>query len=339
MNCVKTKIGLKSPIRTQKEIRTPTLFRALPPQGSVSTSSTTWAGKTCDSAGVRTQDPLIKSQMLYQLSYRINYSNNDPCFGSTKVVRFYRMSNEMKIYFSFFLLLFSFALPAKVFAEVLPPGLTLNKADQLYDSDKYTEAIDLYSELYKEGYYSQRMLYRLSFMHEKLQNYPEAIYYLRKIGQEYGDERIEKKVRKIIRTQGGKRLFTSDGLDDYYSFFRSWGLILYILFGLSVAWLVTNYLVKWKKKHQSRAVATGISWSLFLITGTFLVYHSFFLSTRAVIVQPTSFYAQPSYAAEKYEGRLSLGETVTINGREAFWCEVSAGGQSFWVPQMVLREL
>lgn len=28
--------------------------------------------KYCDLAGARTQDPLIKSQMLYQLSYQIN---------------------------------------------------------------------------------------------------------------------------------------------------------------------------------------------------------------------------------------------------------------------------
>jgi len=266
-------------------------------------------------------------------------SNNDPEIGSTKVGCFHRMSNKMKIYFSLFLLLFSFTLPTEVHAEISSPDLTLSRADELYDSDQYTEAIDLYSELFQEGYYSQRMLYRLSFMHEKLQNYPEAIYYLRKIGQEYGDDQIEKKVRKIIRTQGGKRLFTSDGLDDYYGFFRNWGLIITILFGLSAGWLVMNYLVKWKSKQKGRSVATGVSWSLFIIAGAFLVYHNFFISSRAVIVQPTSFYAQPSYAAEKYESRFSLGETVTINGREAFWCEVSAGGQSFWVPQMVLREL
>ena len=66
------KNGLKSPfsyLRAQEETRTPMPFQALPPQDSVSTNFTTWARG--DSAGIRTQDPLIKSQMLYQLSYRI----------------------------------------------------------------------------------------------------------------------------------------------------------------------------------------------------------------------------------------------------------------------------
>ena len=56
----------------QKETRTPTPFPALPPQDSVSTNSTTWAREKSDSAGARTLDPLLKRQMLYQLSYRIN---------------------------------------------------------------------------------------------------------------------------------------------------------------------------------------------------------------------------------------------------------------------------
>ncbi len=65
--------------------RTSTSVRTLPPQGSVSTNSTTWAlnwsevkqkklSKSltfCDLTGARTQDPLLKREMLYQLSYQV----------------------------------------------------------------------------------------------------------------------------------------------------------------------------------------------------------------------------------------------------------------------------
>ena len=78
-----TKKGLQSPC-AQREIRTPTPFRALPPQDSVSTNSTIWAKVVSDSAGVRTQDPLIKSQMLYQLSYRIMLQITFPVLGAQK---------------------------------------------------------------------------------------------------------------------------------------------------------------------------------------------------------------------------------------------------------------
>jgi hypothetical protein len=43
--------------------------RSPPPQDGVSTNFTTRA--FCDSTGARTQDPYIKSVLLYQLSYRV----------------------------------------------------------------------------------------------------------------------------------------------------------------------------------------------------------------------------------------------------------------------------
>ena len=60
----------------------PIRLAAPPPQDGESTNSSTWP-KTkkkklnnllsffCDPAGIRTQDPYIKSVMLYQLSYRV----------------------------------------------------------------------------------------------------------------------------------------------------------------------------------------------------------------------------------------------------------------------------
>ncbi len=70
----------------QRETRTPTALRPLPPQSSASTNSAIWAGQaklqrlaqslrgTCDSAGTRTQDPLLKRQVLYRLSYGVDPS-------------------------------------------------------------------------------------------------------------------------------------------------------------------------------------------------------------------------------------------------------------------------
>ena len=45
----------------------------LGPQPSASTSSATCACLGCDLAGSRTQDPLLKREMLYQLSYQVKY--------------------------------------------------------------------------------------------------------------------------------------------------------------------------------------------------------------------------------------------------------------------------
>lgn len=245
-----------------------------------------------------------------------------------------------KIFTAFFILaLGQLVLPMHV--EASNPDEDLKKADQLYEADKYTEAIDLYSDLYEEGYYTQKMLYRLSFMHEKLDNYPEAVYYLRKIIQEYGDDEeqsIDQKLRGIIRTNGGKRLFTSNEW-NFRLFFRQKSLIIYIIFGIAIAWLCFNYLYKGKRNGTPQLVTTVFAWMFFLITGSLLFYRSFMVPTQAVIIDATSFYAEPSYAAERFEQMLSLGELVTIDARDDIWCEVSAGGAAYWVPKMALKEL
>ena len=59
----------------------PIRFSAPPPQDGESTNSSIWPiikkeakqllNLFCDPAGIRTQDPYIKSVMLYQLSYRV----------------------------------------------------------------------------------------------------------------------------------------------------------------------------------------------------------------------------------------------------------------------------
>lgn len=251
------------------------------------------------------------------------------------------MSKRMNKIFTAFLILFFGMLSTSVFSEVSDPEGTLKNADQLYESDKFTEAVELYTDLYQEGFYSEKMLYRLSFIHEKLDNYPEAVYYLRKINQEYGDDEersIDQKVRGIIRANGGKRVFTNNEW-NFRLFFRNWGFIIYIFFGISIGWLVFNYIRKWKKQNNGRLIATVFSWLFFLTAGSLLFWRSFMVSTQAVIVDPTSFYKAPSYAAERLEGVLSLGELVTIDSREDIWCEVSAGGTAYWIPRMAIREL
>ncbi len=261
------------------------------------------------------------------------------------------MYKRMRIIFTAFftLALAFFLLPSQAIAS--DPSSALQAADLLYEADKYTEAIDLYTELYQDGYYSQKMLYRLSFMHEKMDNYPEAIYFLRKTIQEYGDDEehsIDQKIRSIIRTNGGKRLFTSNEW-NFRLFFRQQRLTIYIIFGIAISWICFYYLRKQNgikspqdKNKQDISFQIGLTtfaWVLFVLSGSLLFWRSFMVPTQAVLIGNTSFYADPSYAAERFEGVLSLGELVTVDDREDIWCEISAGGAAYWVPKMILREL
>ncbi len=65
-------------VRTRR-LELPRPKRSLGPQPNASTNSATCAKKKlserltfCDLVGARTQDPLLKREMLYQLSYKVS---------------------------------------------------------------------------------------------------------------------------------------------------------------------------------------------------------------------------------------------------------------------------
>lgn len=249
------------------------------------------------------------------------------------------MSKKTLLIFSVFFILLQIIPVSAALAEISDPAGMLREADGKFEADKYTEAIDMYTLLFEEGQYSEQMLYRLAFMHEKLENYPEAIYFLRKAAQEYGERGTDDRVRKIMRSRGVLRIYTSDGWDAYYAFFRSWGMLVWGFFAAAVLALLLHFFMPKEIAAGSRKAISVSSWCLLAITSIILFYHHFRTPTRAVIVEDTSFYTSPSYAAEHRSDALSLGELVTITSTEDIWVKVEAGGRGWWVPQMVVREL
>ena len=335
---VQMKKGQNCPC-AQGEIRTPTALRPLPPQDSVSTNSTTRASG-CDPAGARTQDPLLKRQLLYQLSYRINlkdlisFRKRD-----TKVQGFFSMSkiNMNKIQSIFIALIIS----ALSFGTLLgnAPQALLEQGNRSFADDEYGEALQAYESLYSTGHFTEEMLLRMSLIHEKKGDFSEAIFCLRKAGKEFGTPNIDERVRKIQRSHGGVRIFSSDGWDAYFAFFRSWNWVIWLCFMAGLSGVMASLFLPAQWFNQVRKAVVPASWVLLLIFGGILFHRSFMVPTRAVIVEATSFYNFPSYGAEHKSSAFAMGETVTVVGEEDIWVEVQAGGRRSWVPKRVLRQL
>ncbi|MEM7038349.1 MAG: hypothetical protein AAF570_15295 [Bacteroidota bacterium] len=247
------------------------------------------------------------------------------------------MSKKLSSYFIFLLLTFA-VFPAALQAEGVDAQLqTANKA---FDSEAYTESLTMYETLYAEGYFTEKMLYRLAFMHENLRNYPQAIYYLKKAAQEYGNTATEAKIKQMMQTQGSTRIFTKDGLSAFFfQLFRNFGVLIWILFGLTVAGIAVLFFWPAKEKTMGRQIASISAWSAFTVLGLLLYYHSFFTPDRAVITEQTAFYNFPSYAAKLNTNAFSIGETVNIVDEEDVWVLVEAGGREWWVPERTVRRL
>lgn len=251
------------------------------------------------------------------------------------------MSNIMRSIFSKIVLFFCFflLLGVALSAQVADYRADLEKANQLFESEKYSEALPLYEGVYGQGYYTERMLYRLSFMHENLKNYPAAIYYLKKIKMEYGGPAVENKVKQLLQANGATKFYSASGWDSYIQFFSQFGFFIWGLTLLSGGYLVFHFITARRGLPTWRRMAFALFLLPFLAGSTLLVLRGFFLPDRAVVVEPTSFYSFPSYAAEHQRFVLPIGETVNITGQTDIWYEVQVGEEVYWVPEWTVRRL
>jgi hypothetical protein len=193
--------------------------------------------------------------------------------------------------------------------------------------------------VYAIGKYSEAMLYRMAYMHEQLQHYPLAIYFLKKAAKEYGNAAIDAKVKQLMQLQGSERFFPSSSWNTYLHFFRQWGWLFWSLFGLSIAAIVAHMFVMPGKGLAWRKGAVSIAWTLAILLGVGLAHRSFFVPELAVVTQTTAFYDFPGYAGKPTLNAFSLGETVSVEDQEDIWLLVQAGDKAFWVPKTVLRPL
>ena len=215
----------------------------------------------------------------------------------------------------------------------------ITTGNQHFKDEQFTDARDAYENVYAEGVYTETMLYRLAFIHENLGNFPKAIYYLKKIRQEFGGQNLDEKIVQLFRKNGTSRYMARDFWNSYLLFFNHWGWLVWGIMILSVGWLSYYYfsgkqILPSFHKHITLGTAVAFGFSFLL-----LLHYLFFVPERGVIIHPTSFYNFPSFGADSQLFALSPGETIEILGEEDIWIEVEAGKNKYWVPRNVILSL
>ena len=151
----------------------------------------------CDPAGIRTQDPYIKSVLLYQLSYRIGTFHLGRAFPSLVVQKYYSLPNpttliqkKVSSLFVRALLLGLICLPlwglsqnpspkkkSTISAMVTVPEL--RPADSLFDAGQYEAAVPAYrQQIWRYRRASTELLLKMAYAQQQLGQYPAALLYL-----------------------------------------------------------------------------------------------------------------------------------------------------------------
>ncbi|MEL6672317.1 MAG: hypothetical protein AAFR61_08985 [Bacteroidota bacterium] len=243
------------------------------------------------------------------------------------------MSNYFRIIFLSFTILLTGYLPVQ--------GLTVQDsliqlADQLFVYEMYEEAIEVYESLYAEGYVQEEMLYRLSFMHEQSDHFPEAIYYLRCLQWEFGGKNINDKIAQLMDRYSKGRLSPGEGWSSARLFVKRFEKPLLVGGILTILLAAICLFLPWK----SWRIGLGSALAGLGLMMCFMLGSGYVLPDRkGVVMLPTYYYDEPTYAAQRRSLPIGPGATVNIEEEQDIWLRVSLEGFESWVPRFVVREL
>ena len=278
-----------------------------------------------DSDGIRTHDPLIKSQMLYQLSYGIN-------LPSKKEHKITAMNLIVKQFFKKYLLYFLFA----VISCVSPDsgfGAILDDANAAFENGKYEKSLQLFNQVKDITELKKADLYRMAFLNEKINNYPEALFYLNKILLEYGnDAALSARIKKLESKLG----FYSTG-SAYSRFGFAW---IFARFSwIFILLLVLSSFACTVGLWKSNRVLIQIGLPFAGVIAIIMISSKFLLPNPLILIAETTPYSGPSYGANMEGDNEPSGKVVLGVRKTDLWVKIRQGNETKWVRTLAVREL
>jgi len=247
------------------------------------------------------------------------------------------MSNNQTYFFIFsvWMVFFFISSPAQKLTKNESRQEKL-RASVFFDQKNIDKAIASYEKLLKSGYFSEKSLYELASLYEAQENWLEAAYILKKIQYHYGSDEIAFRLAYLEEEINSNFLLSKQGLTELETvlfrkqkglFFGAWGILVFGFFGI---------LGSRRKTILSISI---FSCSMAFLLSAYLAYQAYIQPTEAVLMEASSFYAQPSYAATRLNLPLEPGQSIQINSQQDIWFHISQGPYEGWVPFFVVKKL
>jgi hypothetical protein len=193
----------------------------------------------------------------------------------------------------------------------------LNSADSLFEKKHYTESMELYEHFFQSGFYTPRMLIRLSLIKEGLGDYTYALYYLNLYYSNIHDKSVLKKMDELAARYNLEGYDYND-LTFFISLYdRYYNYVVLAFLIASALFLFYLYLARAKK----RKMALRPLFFALLLGTTYLISNYDVIPEKAIISNDTSLMSAPSAGAELI-GEINKGHRVTIRGHVDIWYEI-----------------
>ena len=213
------------------------------------------------------------------------------------------------------------------------PSFSLIKADSLFQEKKYTEAWELFQEIYQQGYYSPNMLLKMAFIQEGLKHPGPSLFFLNLYYLQTRDAETLEKI-KDLASRNGLSGYESKSLISYYHHFHPQISILGSSL-LGFLFFLTWYLNKNSEKKHFTPFITSLLLSILLSGHLYLGSN---LNT-AIITSPRTFIMKgPSPGAEMVS-MVTEGHRITILGQHDVWLKIKWEGETRYIHKNAVKKL
>ncbi|MFT4737113.1 MAG: hypothetical protein ACI8QD_001754 [Cyclobacteriaceae bacterium] len=200
-------------------------------------------------------------------------------------------------------------------------NLSLSTGDSLFEQKKYTEALDIYVDLYQEKMSSPAMLLRMSYIYEGLKQEVQALYYLNQYYRLTADRDVLTKIAGLADNKNLSGYEYSD-VDYILGFFSKYQLQI-VLFLISI--LALSTVLTWKRQKAELSVIPPVILQVCVLALLF-TFGNGLLDKSTGIIQTgnTPLMLGPSAGAEAIT-LVEKGHKVTILDRDEIWTKISWG--------------
>lgn len=203
---------------------------------------------------------------------------------------------------------------------------TVNSADSLFEKKRYTESIELYERCLNSGFYTPRMLIRLSLIKEGMGDYTYALYYLNLYYSTIHDKSVLKKMDDLASKYNLEGYDYNDLVFFISLYHRYYTYVVFAFLTGSALFLFYLYLIRSQKRKL------GLRPLLFMIIlgAVYIISNYDITPGKAIIGTDASLMSAPSAGAELI-GQINKGHRVTIRSHVDIWYEIRWHGKTAYV--------
>lgn len=202
----------------------------------------------------------------------------------------------------------------------------LNSADSLFEKKQYTEAMEKYEHFFHSGFYTPRMLIRLSLIKEGLGDYTYALYYLNVYYSKIPDKSVLKKMDELAARYNLEGYDYND-IVFFISLYHRYYLYIILAF-LSACVLFLVYL--YVKKRERTGMGLRPLLFMIILGAVYIISNYDIIPERAIVNSDASLMSAPSSGAELV-GHIKKGHRVMIRSKEDIWYKIEWHGQTAFV--------